>query len=153
MDLKREILPNRRKTRMSDVDQLDKTLGYVLDCFGMADVDYLYMGVLRESTRLFNRGDFVVLALTNGGGERWPVYSVSSKGYQVYQFYLMFQNWYWPQPYSENVSQLIPRRADIIYDGPDQMTKFRRVLDDWSVDPTRQRAIVDTLRAAVVERR
>jgi len=41
------------------------------------------LAVYQRNTRLFARGDLVLVWFTNGGGSRWPVYGRSSRGYVV----------------------------------------------------------------------
>lgn len=49
--------------------------------------DY-YIAVVRKTHRLFQPGDVVILAITNGGGERWPAYGLSGRGYKVARLYV-----------------------------------------------------------------
>ena len=45
------------------------------------------LGVFHRNTRLFLRGDLVIVWFTNGQAERWPVYGRSSRGYDVVGLY------------------------------------------------------------------
>lgn len=55
--------------------------------------DY-YIAVVRRAHRLFQPGDVVILNVTNGGGERWPAYGLSGRGYKVAGLYVQYCK-YW----------------------------------------------------------
>jgi len=154
-DPKRELLSGRRSTRLLPRDQVERTLLYAEHRL-RGEFEFAVIGVVRQSTRLFNVGDVVTLFTNNGEGSRWPVYAVSSKGYTVFGLHLHFQAFVWRRTRSllgESLWLTFPRRVNLIYDGPEQALHARQVLDQWKAAPARHREIVDTLRAAVAERR
>jgi hypothetical protein len=57
-----------------------------------------WIGRLRRPTRLFLAGDLVLGCWMNGGGERQPVWSRSSRGYDVVNYYVQYARYRgWPQ--------------------------------------------------------
>lgn len=63
--------------------------------------------VVCRSHRLFRRGDVAWMFFSNGQAERWPVYSVSSKGYWVDGYYLKYAGW-------RGEKQFAPKEMDLI---------------------------------------
>lgn len=149
-DLKREMLKGRLRTTLLPTQQLERTLSYA-ETRMRGEFEFALIGVVRQSTRLFNRRDIVTYFLNNGGGSRYQVYAVSSKGYTVFGLHMHFQAFVWP--IDEAQPTYHPRRVDIIYDGPGQLLTARQVLDEWRAGPARHREIIDTLCTTVAERR
>lgn len=80
---------------MSDIDeqrvlrQFDKAVA--LAHADNVELDWgrsIGLGVFARNTRLFLRGDLVLVWFSNGGGERWHVYGYSSRGYSVSNRYV-----------------------------------------------------------------
>ena len=64
------------------------------------ETGWWFLGVIVQPCRLFCVGDVVFVSLSNGGGERQPVYGFSSKGYAVSRFYLRHRtHWMGRRPY------------------------------------------------------
>lgn len=159
------------KTRLAPVQQLDRTLALALDYFGeqrkylssAKDKDlygHLQMGMMLRPHRLLYPGDLFVFWFSNGGGERWPITAISSKGYKVVDMYLKFRS-YFPNGRQRSHSRKNYRNERMAKTGrisgeatwieqSGQQVKFLDVLGRWSVDPTVQREIVETLRTGSV---
>lgn len=53
----------------------------------------VFLGRIRRNTRLFLKGDLVLVSINNGGAERFPVTAVSSRGYTVKDKWLKVRHW------------------------------------------------------------
>jgi hypothetical protein len=85
----------RHKTYLTPARQLELSVMLVLtapsDLAGenKLGVD-LWLGQIVQHHRYFLRGDLVFIRISNGAAERQPVWSVSSKGYQVRDYYIQY---------------------------------------------------------------
>jgi hypothetical protein len=52
-----------------------------------------YFAIVQRPHRLFVPGDLVLYTINNGCADRYPVWSVSSKGYEVSFYYMLFYRW------------------------------------------------------------
>jgi hypothetical protein len=161
-DAKDELMPTKRRTTLSPERQLDKTLGLIVDYFDVRDIGYLVIGCVMRNVRLFCQHDFVSIRFSNGGGERWMATGFSSKGYPVRGHHMHAQAWLGTSRWNERLGRWDnwpPGTPDaavkdiglVKWSGQNVMVK--QVLDAWTVDPTAQRAIVESLRAGIVARR
>lgn len=86
----------KKKTYLSKEEQWDRTVKFVLksgfDDSRLEDPheNEWFLGQIVLPHRLFVPGDLVVIRLSNGMGQRQPVWAVSSKGRQVQGLYLNY---------------------------------------------------------------
>lgn len=158
---------------------MDKTLGLLVDCaYSPKRARYrsiddpivflksVYFGIVVRPHKLFRIGDVVGVVFSNGGGSRWPVYAVSSKGFRILGHYLGFQHtidqraWHVPHwqsaqrgklPCFANETEAVDD-AILVEESSDQPNTALDLYDSWSVDPTVQRHVVGSLRARIVDK-
>jgi hypothetical protein len=80
-------------------EQIKRTLNLVMReydfeiHFRLEPYWYKQLAWIVHPHRLFNVGDLVFVVINNGQASRYPVKSVSSKGYTIKWFYLQYARW------------------------------------------------------------
>ena len=91
----------KQKTYLTPAQQWDRTVAVYTKfdpdaTFGPKYPD-CYLGQALLPQRLLCPGDMFIMEITNGSGERWCVWCVSSKGAVVRRRHMKFQSWYAPK--------------------------------------------------------
>ncbi len=98
---------------MSRAGQWDAAIALVREDFGnLFDgcKQSMMPGVVVRNTRLFLKGDVVVVYCSNGGAERFDVFGKSSRGYTVRRLMMRGQAWKWAK-----ATHWVPERHDYRY--------------------------------------
>lgn len=155
---------SRNKTYLTPAQQLDRTLALVIDLHGDSVIfgtTNAVIGRMVRDTRLFRKDDIVALWFNNGGGERWPVTAVSSKGRIVVEVYVGFNTEYPCRLLTRRRRQRkkIPFESHlavkdaVVVERRGQPLMFSELFEEWAADPTVQREIVEALRVGSVASR
>lgn len=94
-----------QKTRLSPLEQWDRTVAYWTEKSHAGDTEYAkasqwsweggqyndwLLGVITKQTKYFNPGDLVITSANNGSADRYYAHGVSSKGYPINRMYLAY---------------------------------------------------------------
>jgi hypothetical protein len=162
----------KQKTYLSHVTQLEKTLGLLLSRYDMKYVEHIYMGRVAKPHRLLLVGDIVAFMFDNGGGERWQISTVSSKGYKLFKYRMEFFHHHpsWRRLHKRGIHKGEHRFEDHLPEVKEndnvsihiieqlgqptdpQYVRFNTVVDQWSSDPAVQLEIAESLRAGAAVR-
>lgn len=89
------------------------------------------LGLIVRKHKLFNIGDYIITDWWNGGGQRQPVYAVSSKGFKIVHYYVDYARYRKTgrQVLGNSKMKIIEPPADLVGRLPDDPDVRRHVVD------------------------
>jgi hypothetical protein len=76
-------------------------------------MDFPFFAIIQRPHRLFLPGDLVLYSIHHGCADRYPVWSVSSKGYKVAAYYMLFYRWHGGKSSKSGLIKAIWRPGDL----------------------------------------